>query len=620
MAESKTPSGKNPAAKPGDGEGPPAKKPGMTRKVPPSGKGGPPRKPPAEVEAPEPEPEEPEESAEERKEKHSSSGRRKAAHPPRKAEEKPSRESAAAKQFFKPEGMPLAVKFVVAISGMVFALMVGFSLAIYLVSTASLDESVADSGVSMLKSVDVIARAYLEELEYRKRRGEDERILQAVRERYRSYMGDLLKLTTGDREAKTGVLNAMIKAPGETLYAEGTNIATKKTSAAKKYQLRGKDTDILYYDGVYQGEVDKKSTEMMMFEKEIQGRPGKVQVVVSASVAARARSQLLLRIILATVVSILIGVGVSFILASQVSNPIKKLLEDISTVSAGRLDHKTAPVTKDEIGVLARAFDAMTQNLKIARDREIENQAREHDLKIAAEIQANLLPSKIPVLQGYDLDAYYRPSKEVGGDYYDYIQIDETHVGMIVADVSGKGIPGSMVMTMARSLLRMEAERNFSAADTLKKVNKIIARDIRRGMFVTALYMILDIPSRKILVSSAGHNPLAVYRASTKKVELVNPNGIALGFDKGPIFDRTVKEEEVALQRGDRIVMYTDGVVESMNAEHEEFTDKRFFGIVEKVGERNSNQFINILVTELDKHQGDAEQHDDITVSTFRVV
>jgi sigma-B regulation protein RsbU (phosphoserine phosphatase) len=221
---------------------------------------------------------------------------------------------------------------------------------------------------------------------------------------------------------------------------------------------------------------------------------------------------------------------------------------------------------------------------------------------------------------GYDIDAFYQPSKEVGGDYYDFLQIDDNLMAMVVADVSGKGIPGSMVMTMARSLIRMEGLRNTSAADTLKKVNKVIARDIRRGMFVTAIYMILDIRGRKLLVASAGHNPMVVWRKATGKFELINPNGIALGFDKGPIFDRTIKEEEIQLEKGDRTVIYTDGIPESMNPENEEFGDDRFYKLVAKTANTNSNKFINLVVSAVRKHQGSAEQHDDVTISTLRVV
>jgi sigma-B regulation protein RsbU (phosphoserine phosphatase) len=249
---------------------------------------------------------------------------------------------------------------------------------------------------------------------------------------------------------------------------------------------------------------------------------------------------------------------------------------------------------------------------------EMERKAMEHELNIAHEIQSNLLPKKIPLIKGYDISAFYRASKEVGGDYYDIIQLDEHNIGVIVADVSGKGVPGSMVMTMTRALVRMEAVHNLSPADTLKKVNRIIATDIRRGMFVTALYLILNIKSHTILVSSAGHNPLVLWRKNKRACELLNPNGIALGFDKGPVFERTIKEQLIQLNWGDRIVAYTDGVVESMNPNDQEFGSERFYQVVNQLAEMPSERFIKTVVSALDKHQASAPQHDDITLVSVR--
>ena len=249
----------------------------------------------------------------------------------------------------------------------------------------------------------------------------------------------------------------------------------------------------------------------------------------------------------------------------------------------------------------------------------LEKKAMEHELTIATEIQANLLPKMIPKPPGLDIGAYYRPSKEVGGDYYDFIMIDDSHLGLIVADVSGKGIPGSMVMTKTQTLIRMEADRgaNTSPADTLKHVNRLLARDIRKGMFVTAMYMILDLKTFELTVTSAGHNPLMVHRVDGK-VEQINPSGIALGFDKGTLFDRTVKEEKVVLNRGDRFAAYTDGVVESMNEQKEEFGDERFIILIKKLAKRPSNEFVQVIAQALDEYKGAAEQHDDITLVTVR--
>jgi sigma-B regulation protein RsbU (phosphoserine phosphatase) len=119
-------------------------------------------------------------------------------------------------------------------------------------------------------------------------------------------------------------------------------------------------------------------------------------------------------------------------------------------------------------------------------------------------------------------------------------------------------------------------------------------------------------------VASAGHNPMVVWRAASNQIQLVNPNGIALGFDKGPVFERTVKEEKLTLGRGDRIVLYTDGTVEAMNAANQEFGDDKFFGLVKQLATRDSNQMLNLLVKSLDEHKGNAPQSDDITIVTLR--
>jgi sigma-B regulation protein RsbU (phosphoserine phosphatase) len=300
---------------------------------------------------------------------------------------------------------------------------------------------------------------------------------------------------------------------------------------------------------------------------------------------------------------------------------MKQLLTDISIVSEGHLNHKTMPHSTDEIGVLARSFNAMTKRLKIAMEQELKAREIEHELNIAHEIQSNLLPKRIPRLGGYDIGAFYRPSKEVGGDYYDFIDFeDKRHWGIIAADVSGKGIPGSLVMTMAKALISIEAKRNLSTAQTLKNVNRELAKHIRRGMFVTCMYIILDAQSGKILVSSAGHNPLVIWRQKTGKYELVNPNGIALGFDKGPIFEKTIKQEAHQLYPGDRIVTYTDGVVEAMSPGGKEFGDKRFYELVCKIARQTSHEFVNEVVRTLEQHQATAEQHDDITIVTVRLL
>ena len=358
--------------------------------------------------------------------------------------------------------------------------------------------------------------------------------------------------------------------------------------------------------------------------KEVQRDPNrpKLRYYVSLSLAGidKAKRELLKGILLPGIVALVLGIGIAIWISTLITEPIKVLMNDINQVSSGKLDHQTHPVSKDEIGQLAITFNRMTQALRGAQETELEARAMEHDLNIASEIQSNLVPKRMLKIPGYDIGAYYRPSKEVGGDYYDFIEINDDLEGIIVADVSGKGVPGSLVMSMARAFVRMEAERsrNVSAADTLMRVNRMLAHDIKKGMFVTAIYGILNKRSNELLVASAGHNPMVVWRAAQNQVTLVNPNGIALGFDKGPVFERTVKEERLVLNRGDRIVMYTDGAVEAMDINNKEFGDRRFYGLIKELATRDSNQMLNLVVKTLDEHKGNAPQSDDITIVTLR--
>lgn len=318
-------------------------------------------------------------------------------------------------------------------------------------------------------------------------------------------------------------------------------------------------------------------------------------------------------------VGFVLAIVTCFMIGYIVTRPAKTLVQDMSIVAEGNFEHRTRAHSNDEIGMLAVEFNDMTKKLLVASKREKEAARLENELEVACEIQMKLLPPRLPKIKGFDVHAVYHPAKEVGGDYYDFFPIDRRHVGIIVADVSGKGIPGSMVMATTRTILRFVAGGNLSSADTLAKTNSMVAADIKRGMFVTAFYLILDVLDKKILCSSAGHNPMIIHHASGE-IELINPNGIALGFDKGRVFSRTIKEQDISLQFGDRVILYTDGVVEAMNEQSEEYTDERFYEFVKQHQDLNCEGFIEALLEDLDRHKGKAEQHDDITAVVLRVL
>lgn len=322
-------------------------------------------------------------------------------------------------------------------------------------------------------------------------------------------------------------------------------------------------------------------------------------------------------------VAVLIAIGVVIAvanwLAGNITRPIDLLMNDMKIVARGNLEHVTKAHSRDEIGVLATEFNKMTQNLAGAQTALVEQEKAEYELSLAREVQRHLLPAEAPEIRGFDTAAFYQGAKAVSGDYFDIIPLGDGLWGFIVADVSGKGIPGSMVMAITRTIVRLVATKfPGRAAETLKETNRLIAKQIKRGMFVTAVYAILDEASGTITYSSAGHNPILVYRHATKSYELATTKGIALGFNEGPIFDKTIQEAKLQLQTGDAVLLYTDGFPEAMNTQHEEFGDERFYKIAAANGHLDSRVLIQGLVGAITQHRGQAEQSDDLTIITIK--
>ena len=354
-------------------------------------------------------------------------------------------------------------------------------------------------------------------------------------------------------------------------------------------------------------------------DKEVQF---KVIVEYDNNELEKSKSLLMISLIILALLAMIIGVGVSYFLGHAVTNPIMHLVDTVKQIAQGNYKVRTQVRSRDEFWVLGKTIDMMCNNLDSAKELALVFSKYKHDIDITEEVIIQLLPEKIPTIEHLDMHAYYNPAKEVGGDYYDFIQIDDEHLGIIVADVSGKGLPGAMVMTMSRTILRYEAVKSLSPKEVLSRSNRHITHDIKRGMFVTAFYLVLNIKDLSMVASSAGHNPMFVYRYKSGNIEKVNPNGIALGFDKGDIFEQTLKEETVQLEPGDRIILYTDGVVEAQKYNTEEqFGEDKLLNLISNNPDSDSKEITKIIENAIIEHQGGMTkelQNDDITIVTMR--
>ena len=204
-----------------------------------------------------------------------------------------------------------------------------------------------------------------------------------------------------------------------------------------------------------------------------------------------------------------------------------------------------------------------------------EKKRLDHDLEIARDIQRILLPSEAPVIPGFEISGINIPARHVSGDYFDYLTVDNDKLGVAIADVSGKGVPASIIMAICRSVLRSQAAGNPSPADVLQKVNRQLYPDIKEDMFISMAYLILDHVQGTVMLSRAGHDAPILFDNATGTATPVKPPGMVLGIDSGSVFDRITGDFALTLNRGDCLLLYTDGVTEALDANGDEFGPDR---------------------------------------------
>ena len=309
-----------------------------------------------------------------------------------------------------------------------------------------------------------------------------------------------------------------------------------------------------------------------------------------------------------------------YFLSRIVIRPFQKILEGVLAISTGDLNAKIDVTSQDEFGQMAGIFNDMTSRIQESQKGMINQERLQQEMQVAQEIQHTLLPAEFPQIEGYEIGATYRSAKEVGGDYYDFFWVDPTTLGIVVADVSGKGVPGSMVMTMIRTAMRLEARGNKSASDVLAKVNSHVTGDMKKGMFVTMFYIVLDSRDRSINFASAGHNPMILYRGTTDEVYFLKPKGFPVGIDlpEEDMFAKNMALQKVSLQKNDMLVIYTDGITEAMNPEKLQFGEDRLVQVIKENSHLTPAEFVEKLNESIAQFTRGAEQNDDITVVAIK--
>ena len=247
-----------------------------------------------------------------------------------------------------------------------------------------------------------------------------------------------------------------------------------------------------------------------------------------------------------------------------------------------------------------------------------EKKRLDHDLEIARDIQRILLPSEAPAINGFQISGINVPARQVSGDYFDYIHVDEERLGVAIADVSGKGVPASLIMAICRSVLRAEAARNPSPADVLRKVNRQLYPDIKEDMFISMAYLVLDHQHDGVTLARAGHDAPLLYQQQSQTVTPIKSPGMVVGIDSGSVFDRLTVDFSVPLERNDCLVLYTDGVTETLNSEGDEYGVDRMTQSVRASANDGAQAIVKRIIEDVREFTGSVPQNDDITVIAIR--
>jgi steroid delta-isomerase-like uncharacterized protein len=260
-------------------------------------------------------------------------------------------------------------------------------------------------------------------------------------------------------------------------------------------------------------------------------------------------------------------------------------------------------------------WDVLTRNLtwrlRVAEARERER--IEQELKVARRTQEELLPKALPELNGWEFAQYYQPAREVGGDFYDFLDLEDGRLGLVVGDATSKGMPAALVMAAARSMIRALAQTLGSPGEILKRVNAALYPDTPSDMFVTCFYAILHPDSGRLLYANAGHDLPYIRRRSGEDTQELRARGMPLGM----MPEMSYEEKEASLRDGDSVLFYSDGLVEAHDPHYEMFGFPRLRRLVAEHDEERL--LVDFLIDELSSFVGeDWEQEDDITLVTLR--
>ncbi len=396
--------------------------------------------------------------------------------------------------------------------------------------------------------------------------------------------------------------------PGEN----GTPRTTKVTLWRKTLYFGMTDVDVVSFaEGKFQDQKILLMTESSLFS-----------IVQAFFSEQNPLSLLVMSVLLALFVILLILEAFALFfgirIAGGITSAVKALHQGTRQIAKGDFDIQIEIPNEDELGDLAVSFNEMAAAVKKGQEEAIERERLERELETAREIQEKLLPHDMPVFSGFEITGTSLPSQQVGGDYFDFLDVGDGQLGIAIADVSGKGIPAALLMANLQASLHAQIFQPGKVAEVVYRINNLLYLSTDTHMFVTFFYGILDRQRSIFTSTNAGHNQPLLFR-SDGRIERLGEGGLILGFQPDVHYD----QQTVAIRAGEVIVLYTDGITEAADPFSEMVSDdlfgvERLVDVIQANLDRSAREIQSAILEAIARHTGNAPQYDDITLVVIK--
>jgi serine phosphatase RsbU (regulator of sigma subunit) len=309
-------------------------------------------------------------------------------------------------------------------------------------------------------------------------------------------------------------------------------------------------------------------------------------------------------------------------LARSITSSVHELFAGTERVRLGDFTHRINIHSRDQLGELADSFNQMTGSIENLLQTAAEKKRLEEELRIARQIQMSLLPRGPLDVPGLGITALCVPAREVGGDYYDFFAVGERRMGILIADVSGKGTSAALYMAELKGLMLSLSQIYQSPRQLLIEVNRIISENLDTRSFITMTYAVIDLDAGVMTFARAGHTPLMYVPSAAGAARVLAPNGLVVGLripGAHEKFIELLEEDRIELGKGDVLVFYTDGITEAMNSDSDLFGDARLARLLAEHGHLDAADLRERILREIESFVGAADQHDDMTMILIKV-